>query len=104
MYNHFLINLSDNKWYTITIIYFLFSCLLKSLTGIDICIPCLWKFVFDFHCPGCGLTTAFIHLLNLEFKSALAANLLIIVVLPLALFYLIFDFLKFLKKQRFGNI
>jgi hypothetical protein len=31
---------------------------------------CLYKNVFDFDCPGCGLTRGIMHLLHLDFTSA----------------------------------
>jgi hypothetical protein len=99
MLNNILKYFIENKWYTLIINYFLFSCLIKSFFGIDICIPCLWNFLFDFHCPGCGLTTAFIHLLNFEFKEALMSNVLIVIILPFAIMYITYDFMKFIKKQ-----
>ncbi len=79
-------------------IYFLFSTLLNVLTGINICIPCIWKTVFNISCPGCGLTTAFMDLLKLDIRHAFKMNWLIFVILPFGLYYLIKDFKRFKKK------
>ncbi len=79
--------------------YIVFSAVLKAISGIDVCIPCLWHRFFSFRCPGCGLTTAFVSLLKLDFAGAWAANPLIFVVLPAGLFYLTADFLRFRRNR-----
>lgn len=76
-------------------IYFIVSIILRSLTGIDICIPCVWRTLFDIECFGCGLTTAFQNLIQLNLSAALKSNWLIIVIVPLGLTYIIQDFVKF---------
>ncbi len=96
MLNNFLIKyIANNKILAIVFVYFLFSTVLHATLGIDICIPCLWKSIFGIECPGCGLTTAFICLLKLNFKNAVETNWLILIVLPFATFYLIQDIIKF---------
>jgi hypothetical protein len=79
--------------------YFLFSATLNVLTGIDICIPCIWKTLFDIHCPGCGLTKAFMCILELDFKKALESNWLIFIILPSGGYYLLQDFYKHKRKK-----
>lgn len=83
-------------------IYILFSALLNALTGIDICIPCIWKTLFKVSCPGCGLTTALMNLLELNIKQAFESNWLIFVVLPTGVYYLIRDFKKY-KQNTTAN-
>jgi hypothetical protein len=65
---------------------------------IDICIPCLWTTIFDVHCPGCGLTTATMSMLRLDFPGAWEANPLAFVVVPGLVFYATMDFLQFRKR------
>jgi len=79
-------------------VYFIFSASLNALTGIDICIPCVWKTLFGYHCPGCGLTTAFIGLLELDFKKAFESNWVIFIIVPLGFYYLIQDYDKHRRK------
>ena len=81
------------------VLYFAFSIGVKLFLSIDILIPCLWKTLFHFHCPGCGLTTAFIEILKLNFVNAFNANPLIFIVLPIGFYCLIKDFNKFLNKN-----
>ena len=81
-------------------IYFLFSSILKSLSDIDICIPCVFKTLFGIKCPGCGLTRAFIWLLELNFSKAFESNKLIFIVLPAGIYFLSTDYLKHMRKQK----
>ncbi len=85
---------------TIVITYILFSSIIKATIGIDICIPCLWKTIFGIRCPGCGLTTAFIYLLNLDFKKAFETNFLIFIILPIGFYLIMNDYTKFVKNYK----
>lgn len=78
----------------------LLSVLLKLSFDTDIGIPCLWKTMFGFECPGCGLTTAFIKLLQLDLAGAYKSNLLIFIVVPAGFFYILSDYNKFKKQYR----
>jgi hypothetical protein len=78
--------------------YFFFSTALNALTGIDLCIPCIWKNLFGFHCLGCGLTKAFISILELDFKKAFESNWLIFIIMPFGFFYFIQDYCKHKRK------
>ena len=90
--------LAKNKIVSFVGFYFLLSAVLNSVTEIDICIPCIWKSIFGFNCPGCGLTASFISILELNFKKALESNWLIFVILPFVLYYLKKDFVKFTRQ------
>ena len=87
-----------NPFISIICIYFLFSTILKSTSGIDICIPCIWKTFLGFNCPGCGLTKAFISLIELDVKKAFENNWLIFIIMPLGSYYLIHDYYKYTRK------
>ena len=92
--------IANNKYIAIVGFYLLFSTVLKAITDIDICIPCLWKSLFNLHCPGCGLTTAFISILKLNFKNAYETNWLIFIIIPVGIYYIIQDFIKFRRKYN----
>ena len=92
--------IANNKYLAIVGFYLLFSTVLKALTDIDICIHCLWKTIFNFECLGCGLTTAFISILKLNFKNAFEANWLIFVIIPVVIYYIIQDFVTFTRKYK----
>lgn len=80
--------------------YFIFSAILKATTCIDVCIPCLWKTIFGFHCPGCGLTTAFIGLMELDFRKAFESNSIIFILVPLGVYYFAKDYVRFIRKHN----
>ncbi|MFM8949607.1 MAG: DUF2752 domain-containing protein [Bacteroidota bacterium] len=44
---------------------------------------CLYKNVFDFNCPGCGLTRGLMHLLHLDVAAAWGFSPFAFVVAPL---------------------
>jgi len=75
--------------------YFFMSVLIKLFLGLDFTIPCLWRMAFGFECPGCGLTTAFIACLKLNFERAFNINPLIFIVIPAALIYIVKDISHF---------
>lgn len=89
-----------NKIIAILGFYFLFSAILKATADIDICIPCLWKSIFGVQCPGCGLTTAFISFIELDFRKAFESNWLIFIFIPFGIYYTAKDFVKFRNEYN----
>lgn len=100
MFNSLRSYITTNAITVFVVTYFLFSASLNALTSIDICIPCIWKALFDFHCPGCGLTTAFISILKLDFKKAFESNWLIYIIIPFGFYYLTQDYKKHGRKYN----
>ena len=92
--------IKDNKIYSAVVLYILLSSFMNALTGIDICIPCIWKTITGFNCPGCGLTTAFIHLIKLDIAGAFVSNKLIFIILPAISYFLYADINKFAIKNH----
>lgn len=90
--------LLKNKIMTFLGFYFILLLILKSAFSIDIGLPCLWRSLFDVKCPGCGLTTAFVSLFNLDFEAAFESNWLIYLVIPAAAYFIIQDFIKHTAK------
>lgn len=78
--------------------YVIFSVLIDILFAIDIQIPCVWKTFLGINCPGCGLTTSFKNFITLDFSAAYGANPLLFFVLPIILYCLYIDFLRFKRK------
>jgi len=89
--------ISKHKLYFLVGTYFCFSVVLKATTGIDVCIPCIWKTISGSTCPGCGLTAAAIDLLHLDIASAYRTNWLIFIIIPSCLFLLISSVKKYLS-------
>lgn len=92
--------IARNKIFAIVGFYFLFSAILKATAEIDICIPCLWKSIFGVQCLGCGLTTAFISLIELDYRKAFESNWLIYIITPFGFYYLTQDYIKFSRKYN----
>ena len=80
-------------------LYLFIALFLKIEFSIDILVPCLWKTIFHFNCPGCGLTHALIKLIAFDFYGAFKVNPLIFIVLPAGVFYIVLDFVTFRKKM-----
>ena len=76
------------------------SVVLESAFNIDICIPCLWKTFLGFECPGCGLTTAVVKLLQLDLAGAYQSNMLVYLVVPVGLFFIFTDYNNFKMRVR----
>lgn len=77
----------ENIIVVLVVLYFVFSVLLKLLSGIDYLIPCLWKTFFGFECSGCGVTLSIIEIIKGNFLIAWEINKITFLVLPLLLFY-----------------
>ena len=84
--------------YSLLLIYFILL-LLNSL-GIGIWLPsCLITEATGYSCFGCGLNTAAIYLLQLEFRQAFEANPLIYPYVLLFISWISYDFYKFKGKH-----
>ena len=55
----------------------------------DIRIPCLFRKLSGFLCPGCGVTALCISLLRFDFKAAFYANPFLLCTSPFLLFELV---------------
>ena len=51
-----------------------------KLTGIAV--PCMFRYITGFKCPGCGVTTMFAALASLDFKASFNANPFLFVTAP----------------------
>ncbi|MDY0143023.1 MAG: DUF2752 domain-containing protein [Bacteroidales bacterium] len=92
--------LRKNILITCIVGYYFVGLILYIFAEVDILIPCIWHTLFNIRCPGCGLTRAFIHLLSFDFSAAWDANPLIFIVLPGMSFYIIRDFVRFVKNNK----
>lgn len=61
---------------------------------------CLSVVFFDLACYGCGMTRAVQHLLHFNFEEAYYYNRLSFIVLPLLIYLIIVEFIKFLKEIK----
>ncbi len=51
-----------------------------KLTGLAM--PCMFRYITGFKCPGCGVTTMFTALASLDFKASFNANPFLFVTAP----------------------
>lgn len=61
------------------------------------CIPCFFKTITGFSCPGCGITHLILRLINFDFYGAYLANRFLFVTSPIILVIVILNF--FCKKE-----
>lgn len=68
------------------------------LTGI--CIPCMFRLVTGYKCPGCGITTMILRLSRLNFAGAFIANPFLFVTAPFLAAELIYAFIMSNRGER----
>lgn len=61
---------------------------------------CLFKKIFGIDCPGCGFSSSFFYLLNLQFKKSLLANFMGIPTIFLIITTLILRLLSIFKVKK----
>lgn len=91
--------LRRNRVMATAVAYFGAGLALMRFGDIDVLPPCVWKLLTGADCPGCGLTTAMLHLLRLDPAAAYASNPLVFLVLPAVGAYLLRDFLRFSRSE-----
>ncbi len=82
---------------TIFIVYYVIS------QKIDIYIPCVFRMITGYKCPGCGITHYLFHLINLDFKSAFFDNPFVFICVPiLFIYYLIanYNYVKYDNRNK----
>jgi len=73
--NHFLLKINFVLYY-----------LIVSFTGFAI--PCVFRKITGFYCPGCGVTGMLTHIVRLDFKGAFECNQVLFVISPFILYLL----------------
>ena len=63
-------------------------------------IPCLFRQVTGFKCPGCGVTSMCLALLRLDFAAAWQANPVLLLLLPVLTALLIRQAMRYVKTGR----
>ena len=65
-------------------------------------VGCVWRFLFHYPCPGCGITRACVALVHGDFKAAFEYNYMFIS-LPIIFAYILFDGRIFKSKKVFAS-
>lgn len=69
--------------------------ILSSITGLYI--PCAFRMITGYKCPGCGITHLAVAMLHGNFHEAFTANQLIFIMLPVAIIYGGYRAYKYIK-------
>lgn len=67
-------------------------------------IPCIFRKITGWLCPGCGITKLILGLLRLDFKYAYNANPFIFITIPYILFILSYDLICKNKEKCFTKL
>jgi len=74
--------------------YYIFA----SIT--DITIPCIFRELTGYQCPGCGLTHLFFDLLNFRFKDAFNDNQFVFILLPFLIAFIIYKTYLYIHNKK----
>ena len=66
-------------------------------------IPCIFKKIFHIPCPSCGMTRAFISIINLNIKNAISYNILSIPLFLTLIIIFITNILDIIFKKQYLN-
>jgi hypothetical protein len=61
---------------------------------------CLFTILSGYHCWGCGLTRACMHMIHLDFVTAEAYNRMVFIVLPMLCIMLAAEFVRTILRYR----
>lgn len=92
------------RWaWLIVLVYCAAGLLLRAFGSINILPHCLWTALFHHHCPGCGITTACVHLLHGQWAAAWHTNPLAIPACLIILAACLRDFINFYRNFAVSN-
>ena len=63
-------------------------------------IPCFFRMITGFKCPGCGITHLLFHLVEFKFDEAFYDNPLVFIYLPFILVYYIYNIYLYVYNKR----
>lgn len=66
-------------------------------------IPCMFRLVTGFKCPGCGITTMMVNLSKLNFKAAFIANPFLFITGPFIAAELIYAYIKASRNEQISR-
>lgn len=64
-------------------------------------ISCVFKNIFHFPCPACGMTRAFIAILSLDFKTAISYNILSIPLFLIIIISFIINIIDIIFNKKY---
>lgn len=69
----------------------------------SVSVPCLFHEITGFYCPGCGMTRAVYSFMELDIKSGFRNNFLLVLLIPVAIYYLIKFIYYFINGKVINN-
>ena len=73
----------------------------KIYIKFNVGIPCLFKLITGYDCPGCGITRCLFSLINFDIKSAFNYNALVtILIVPFMVYYCYVNYCYVLSKDN----
>lgn len=73
------------------------------LSTFSISVPCLFHKLTGLYCPGCGMTRAVYSFMELDFKNGFRNNFLLVLLIPVAVYYLIKYIYYFINGKVVNN-
>ena len=71
------------------------------ITGIGI--PCLFRLITGFKCPGCGVTRMLICLLQLDIGTAFRYNAVLLCMLPFLIVFFVYWLYRYIRYGKKNN-
>lgn len=78
----------------------LFILYLYMINEYNFYIPCMFKKITGFYCPGCGITRCLLTLLKLDFYRAFRYNILVFILLPFLIFYVLYNIYLYITNKE----
>lgn len=75
-------------------------CIFVNLTGVGI--PCVFRKVTGYKCPGCGVTSMCTNITKLHFKEAMESNPFLFFTMPFIIAEIIID--TFVSDRKFRKV
>lgn len=63
-------------------------------------IPCVFRKITGYYCPGCGITRCLFSIINGEFYQAFCYNKLIFIMLPFLCFYIVYNVYLYVYERE----
>ena len=76
------------KIYILLLVIFVAYYFINKYTGLYI--PCMFRLITGYKCPGCGITSCLFELVHLNFKEAFYYNPLVFIYLPFIVAYFLY--------------
>ena len=86
--------IKNNKIVTYGLLFLILIIYYLAHHAFGIAIPCIFKEITGFYCPGCGITRMLFSILKLDFYQAFRYNPLVFILLIVYIVYLIIKLIK----------